>query len=299
MDLNSIGNMNIHLRNMELKSMWNMRKRNHDYTSKGQQRLDQMFESLYGANADEKEKAQKHLSEIMQKYYNGGKLTSEEKEYLRTHNPQAYNEIVQEEQEQKAFEQELHRCETKEDVERLKMNHINGALAGVSKVENNPNISKADKLAAFARAKRYVDNAIQSTQKFIESGEYAKLPTDAEKALAEKKEAEREELRMEAMQEAAKEQTEAVIKSSEKTESASPSAQNKEADEISVLQKQKVTELERELELPKPDSVLPESERYTESAEERKVKRARARAAYTAAPASDFTITHKSIDEKA
>ena len=95
MDLNSISNMNINLRNMEMKSMWDMRKRNKDFDSKGQQRLDQMFESMYGANAEENNGTDKKLSGIMQKYYNGGKLTSEEREYLRVKNPQAYNELVQ------------------------------------------------------------------------------------------------------------------------------------------------------------------------------------------------------------
>lgn len=292
MDFNSIGNMNIHLRTMELKSMWSMRKKNQDYTSKGQQRLDQMFESMYGANADEKEKAQQRLSEIMQKYYNGGKLTSEEREFLRTRNPQVYNEIVQEEQEQKAFEKELQRCETQEDVERLKMNHINGALAGISKVENNPNIPKAAKLAAFARAKRYIDNVVKTTQKFIESGAYSKLPTDAEKALAEKKEIEREKQQLEAVQEAAKEKTEAIVKNPEQTKAVEKTDEGTEKTEPVKAQETK------EIDAVKPDSVLPESERYVESAEERKVRRAKAKAAYAGASSFDFR-SKNTIDEKA
>ena len=294
MDFNSIGNMNIHLRTMELKSMWSMRKKNQDYTSKGQQRLDQMFESMYGANADAKEKAAQRLSEIMQKYYNGGKLTSEEREFLRTRNPQAYNEIVQEEQEQKAFEKELERCETKEDVERLKMNHINGALAGISKVENNPNIPKAAKLAAFARAKRYVDNVVKCTQKFIESGEYSKLPTDAEKALAEKKEIEREKQQIEAVQEAAKEKTEAIAKDPEQTETVEKTDETTGAEDTEPVKAQET----KEIDAVKPDSVLPKSERYVESAEERKVRRAKAKAAYAGASSFDFR-PKGTIDEKA
>ncbi|MBR2383951.1 MAG: hypothetical protein IKA89_09490 [Anaerotignum sp.] len=298
MNLSSISNMNLHLRNMELQSMWDMRRQNQDYTTKGQLRLDQMFEQMYGANAEEHNGSDQKLSDIMQKYYYGSKLTSEEMDYLRTKNPQIYNEILREEQEQKAFEKELKRCETKEDVERLKMNRINGALAGISKIENNPNIPKAQKLAAFARAKRCIDNVMESTERFIESGEYAKLPTDSEKALAEKKEAEREELRAEAMQEAIREKTEALAKTSEE-ETVPPESkpEHKEADETDAMQKQKLTELERELDFPRFDSVLPEAERHVESAEERKVKRARAKAAY--APASDITPASAGIDKKA
>ena len=47
MDFNMIGNMNTHLRTMELKTMWSMRKKNNDYSSKGQLRLDQMYEQMY------------------------------------------------------------------------------------------------------------------------------------------------------------------------------------------------------------------------------------------------------------
>lgn len=292
MDLNSMSNMNINLRNMEMKSMWDMRKRNKDFDSKGQQRLDQMFESMYGANAEEEHGTDKKLSGIMQKYYNGGKLTTEEREYLRVKNPQAYNDLVAEEQEQKAYEQELRRCKTKEEVERVKMNRIGESLSTVNAVKNNPNIPKAQKLALIAREKRRTDNINESTQKFIESGRYAKLPTEAEKALAEKKEAEREELRTETVQEAAKENAESIT---EEPASPAPSEESTETDE--PIETQKVKELERDF--LKLDSVLPESERHVESAEERKVRRARANAAYTAAPASDLTPTSTTIDKKA
>lgn len=291
MDLSNIGSMNINLRNMEMKSMWEMRKRNKDFHSKGQQRLDEMFESLYGADAEEKRGTDQKLSDIMQKYYTGGKLTAEERDYLRVKNPQAYNDLVAEEQEQKAYEQELRRCKTKEEVERLKMTRLGESLSTVNEIKNNPNIPTEKKLALIAREKRRTDNVNESTQKFIESGRYAKLPTEAEKALAEKKEAEREELRAEAVQEAAKEQSEMSTDASEE----SPSAEESKAAER--IEKQKLKELE--LDFLKPDSVLSQAERYTESAEERKVRQAKARAAYAPAPASDFTLASTGVDKKA
>lgn len=291
MDLNSIGNMNLHLRTMEMKSMWNMRKKNNDYTSKGQMRLDQMFESTYGASAEENGGTDKKLSAIQQKLYNGGKLTPEEREYLKAKNPQAYNELVQEEQEQKAYEQELRRCQTKEEVERVKMTRIGQSLSTVNEVKNNPNIPKEKKLALIAREKRRTDAVNESTQKFIESGEYAKLPTEAEKALAEKKEAEREKQKAEALQEAAKENAEAITKAPKQAASPEKTDETANIEETETIKTQEVKD---------PDSVLPASERYVESAEERKVRRAKAKAAYNSAASADFEAKSiRTIDEKA
>lgn len=296
MDLNSIGNMNLHLRTMEMKSMWNMRKKNNDYTSKGQMRLDQMFESMYGTSAEENGGTDKKLSAIQQKLYNGGKLTPEEKEYLKAKNPQAYNELVQEEQEQKAYEQELRRCQTKEEVERVKMTRIGQSLSTVNEVKNNPNIPKEKKLALIAREKRRTDAVNESTQKFIESGEYAKLPTEAEKALAEKKEAEREKQKAEALQEAAKENAEAITKAPKQAASPEKTDETANIEETETIKTQEV----KDPDAAKPDSVLPASERYVESAEERKVRRAKAKAAYNSAASADFEAKSiRTIDEKA
>ena len=297
MDLNSIGNMNINLRNLEMKSMWDMRKRNKDYDSKGQQRLDQMFESMYGANTEETNGTDKKLTGIMQKYYNGSKLTTEEREYLRVKNPQAYNELVAEEQEQKAYEQELRRCKTKEEVKRVKMTHLGQSLSTVNEVKNNPHIPKEKKLEWIAREKRRTDNINESTQKFIESGRYAKLPTEAEKALAEKKKAEREKLKAEAVKEAAKENTEAIFQTPEQNEPTDRPKTDR-TNEIPKTEESKSMESKADTDLTKPDSVLPEAERHTESAEERKVRRAKARAAYTAA-AADFAPKNSTIQTKA
>ncbi len=254
MNLYGIGNMNTHLRTTELKTMWNLRRKNNDYSSKGQLRLDQMFEQMYGKNGQDAHGNDTRLQEIQQKLYYGGKLTPDEMEYLKAKNPQAYNELVKEEQEQKAFERDLRRCETKEDVERLKMNKINGALSTISSVENNPNIPKMKKLEIIMKAKRMIDNAMESVAKFVKSGEFAKLPTEAEETQA----------RKEAAEQTQTEQEKIPVQKDEA-----------EAEELQQPETDKTTAETTANTKPKPEVDV-------ESPEERKVRRAKAKAAYTA-----------------
>ena len=100
------------------------------------------------------------------------------------------------EAEAKQYEEDLKRCKTKDEAQRIKMNKINASVASIRSIESNPHISDADKLA-FAQAEQVKMREIEKiTMKFIESGAYAALPTDAEKFQTEKEleEAKREEL---------------------------------------------------------------------------------------------------------
>ena len=132
----------------------------------------------------QRENGDDKLREIHQKLEAGGKLTPEEREYLQAKDPQSYQELVQEERQQKAYEQALRRCRTQEEVQRLQTQQINASLMVVRSIENNPHISKAKKLEIAMGEKRKVDAVAESTQRFIASGEYAKLPTEAEQAQA-------------------------------------------------------------------------------------------------------------------
>lgn len=171
--------------------MWNMRKQNNDYTSKGQERLDQMFEQMYGVNGQREDGTDNRLQKIRDKLTYGGNLSPDKMEYLRQKDPKTYAELKNEEMEQKAYEKDLRRCKTKEDVERLKMNRINQSLSVISATKNNPNIPKGQKLGIIMKEKRRMDHVNESTAKFVKSGEYAKLPTEVEEALARQEETER------------------------------------------------------------------------------------------------------------
>ena len=272
MNLNSIGSMNVQLQTMQMKSMWEMRQREKESFNEDMSKL----KEASAENTSEESGTQEdiRLTGIQQKLNAGSKLTSDEKEYLRTKDPIAYQKVVKIEQEQKLYEQELRCCRTQEEVDRLKLTRLGESLATVNEVKNDPNIAKEDKLELIMQEKRRTDAINESTNKFIESGEYEDLPTEAEKALAEQKEAERAKQRIEEAKKAEKQ----------------PSS--KQEEDLSVSDKA--------ADAPKPDSVLSESEQHTESAEEKKVRQARAKAAYTAVALSAFEPkTQHAVNEKA
>lgn len=195
MDFSGIGNVNAYLKNLKMQTQWNLKQQTGNYSAKGKS-LDQWLESPMKKTAEatqvqaqvdaQRENGDDKLREILQKLEAGGKLTREEREYLQAKDPQAYQELVAEEQEQKAYEQALRRCTTKEEVGRLRMGRIGASLARVQSVEHNSAVPMSKKLEIAMGEKRRVDAIAESTRRFVESGEYAKLPTQAEESQAQK-----------------------------------------------------------------------------------------------------------------
>ena len=264
MSFNVIGNMNTYLKSMQMKSVWDLKKKSGDYGAKGATNIQQMLDQIAGKTEDGSRQQDEKLSEILQKFYAGKKLSSEEREYLRDKAPLVYKELIAIEEEQKAYERELRRCETKEEVERVRMNRINGALTTVNAVSSNPNIPEGAKMAIIGQEKRRVDAIVESTEKFVRSGEYAKLPTEAEVAAAHKEQME-----------------ELYQKQGRENESkAEDSGQSEERNMDSGIASGAVdSESERDrVEEEQPDT----DDTCIESDEERKIRRAKAKAVYAA-----------------
>ncbi len=190
-DLTSIGNINKYIKNMKLRNQVEQRKQSGDFTSHYSTAGNWMMEEVKRQQENDK------MARITGKVLSGKKLTSEEREYLRTKNPQAYQQMLKSEQEQKAYEEELRRCETKEDVERLRINRINAALSVIKSVENNPGISAEQAMGIAMGELAKLQAYERITQEFIKSGEYAKLPTEAEERKAAKEAKEEREVSVE------------------------------------------------------------------------------------------------------
>ncbi len=187
-----------HLRkNAKLESKWEQRKQN-GYSTEGlteRQKDNVAFIKSY-KEQQEMHPEDKEMQKITNKIYAGSKLTEQEMQYLQKKNPVLYQKMRAMEAEAKQYEEDLKRCKTKDEAQRIKMNKINASVASIRSVESNPHISDADKLA-FAQAEQVKMREIEKiTTKFIESGAYAALPTDAEKFQTEKEleEAKREEM---------------------------------------------------------------------------------------------------------
>lgn len=246
MDFWSVGNLNCYVKNLKLQTQWTLKQQTGNYDTKGdtlEEWLDgpthqmEQTETPYGSGGD------KTLRKIHQKLEAGGKLTQKERDYLQNHDPEAYRELVNMEREQKAYEQQLRRCKSQEEVERLRMTRINISLTRVRAVEHNPNILLSKKLEIAMTEKQRVYRIAESTREFVASGEFAKLPTRTEEA------------------EAARDEVDTQ-----------PSATQQKND---VPQPSEGTG--------RPESKGEPIDVDTESPEERKVRRAKARAAYMVA----------------
>lgn len=187
-------------KNMEMKMKWQQKKAKNDFTADGSTKLKdptaQQAEEIRMAQADGSSKLS---SQIRTKLAAGKKLTQEEMDYLQKNDPQTYQKAKAIEEEQKSYEEELKRCRTKEDVQRVRMNRTAASLSTVNNVKNNPAIPEGAKLG-IAWQELMRNRALEETiSKFVKSGQYAQLPTEAEKMEAEKtlKEAKEAELKME------------------------------------------------------------------------------------------------------
>lgn len=195
-----------HLRkNAKLESKWEKRKQE-GFSTDGLTERQKDNVNFINAYKEQQElhPEDKEMQRITNKIYAGGKLTEQEMQYLQKKNPVLYQKMRAVEAEAKQYEEDLKRCKTKDEAQRIKMNKINASVASIRSVESNPNISDADKLA-FAQAEQAKMREIEKiTTKFIESGAYAALPTDAEKFQTEK---ELEEAKIEELQGADTEKT--------------------------------------------------------------------------------------------
>ena len=156
----------------------------------------QKIEDAYKMSA-QKEDSDEKLTKIRTKYMYGGNLSPDELDYIRRKDTKLYSEIKAEKDEIKNFEKKLKSAKTKEETQRVIADETNSALSKVNSVTNNPHISEADKMAVCAAEYRKLVAKQEIFKKFAEKGEYAKLPTDAEKREAEREimEAREEEIR--------------------------------------------------------------------------------------------------------
>lgn len=264
MDIFSIGSMNTYTKNLKMQTQWQLKQQSGDLTSHKKSLDEWLSASQTPASYGQAEHGDSQLRSIQQKLFAGKKLTAEERQYLKAKDPQTYAKLEAAEQEQKAYERELKRCKTKEDVQRLKTTYLNASLAVVKAVENNPNIGIEKKLEIMVQEKQRCDRLEESTMAFVRRGEYAKLPTDAEKAKADK----------------------------EQAEETRPAERTEEAAELEEAAKTEETAGEQDAagtEDPVQEEAHTEAKQpaiRVESPEARKVRRAKAKAAYTEPSAS-------------
>lgn len=166
---------------------------------------ERMIEQFKEQAAQEKEA--EYANGIANKVMSGKNLSMEEIEYLQQKNPELLKKYREMQEEKKSYERQLRRCKTKEEVERVRVNKINGYLAQAKSISHNAVIPKGEKKAMLEEIMARLTNIEKVHAKFVKSEQYRKMPREQEVA-KERAElhSERQEAVTEMLKEAGKEQ---------------------------------------------------------------------------------------------
>ena len=167
------------------------------------------------------------------------------------------------------------------------MAHTATSLSAVNSIMNNPVIPEEKKFELVMQEHRKNQAMQTTTQEFVESGQYAKLPTEAERQKAEKdlKEAKEKELGIENPAE----------KTEEKDQKEDPAAEENVKDEAAAAEEAvRAAQMEKEVKTLTREREMSRMEAET-TPEALKVKRARARAAYQT---SSTEVRQQMVDVK-
>ncbi len=175
---------------------------------------ERMLEQFKEQAAQEKEA--EYTNGIANKVMSGKTLSSEEIEYLQQKNPELLKKYREMQEEKKSYERQLRQCKTKEEVERVRVNKINGYLAQAKSISHNAVIPKGEKKAMLEEIMARLTNMEKVYVKFVKSEQYRKMPREQEiaKERAELS-SEREEAVTELLKEAGEEQKEVAEESKE------------------------------------------------------------------------------------
>ena len=182
-----MGSVNQYARMQQLEAHWNLKKQSGDVT--GHDSLSDLMRktptaAAYQEQVDARNAQQdSKMESIRTKLMTGKPLTADEKKYLQEKDPVAYQKLKAAEVEQAAYEREMRRCRTKEDVQRLRMTKLGSALADVNEVKNNPHMAEK-RLERVLEIQNRVRKLEGSFRRYAKSAEYQEKPTDAERTKA-------------------------------------------------------------------------------------------------------------------
>lgn len=268
MDFTNIGNLGNYIKNFKLETKWKEKKDSGDYTKKMEARkaAKQAVESMAEQMREEKQNSDKDMQTITLKLSSGKKLSQKEMEYLSKKNPQLYQKAKQIEAEKEKYKENLKKCKTKEEVQRLKASYVGEALSKVNSIVNNPHIPEGKKLELVMEIHAKVCAVVETEKEFVESGEYAKLQTEAERNEELKEKAEAEEIKPE--------EEEKEVPEDEETKAGTGSEAVNEVEAVAGKEKETETEMEpqnpAEGEIPrvkKENNIPSEHIKYRENAE--------------------------------
>ena len=188
-----ISSLNSYTQNMKMQMKWRQRQSSGNYKAGDPVNKASSSESLRDESSADATSLLKTLdtsnvsrAQIDAKMRSGKRLSAAEMEYLKENDPQTYQKAREIQMEREAYERELKQCRTKEEVQRVKLSHAAASMASVKNIETNPNIPEGAKLGLMMQELAKTKALSDTEREFVESGGYQALPSEEERRKAEK-----------------------------------------------------------------------------------------------------------------
>ena len=166
---------------MVMQNKWEQKKNTGNINKKEKKELTPQEKELqrYREQLEETKKG-KEYSALYSKIQSGQKLSPAEEDKLKAQDMKAYLDYKADQAEQEAFEEKLKHCKTKDEAQRLKTTKMQSNLSKIKNVENDPYISDSEKLRIARQIQGDTTASAKIFDKFTQSEEYEKMPTEAE-----------------------------------------------------------------------------------------------------------------------
>lgn len=191
----SITSLNSYVRTNEMTRKWTLKKDTGDMTADGTMSVSEAWRQkknaqdkliMQGLISDQdKQKENDKMTAILTKMSRGEHLTPEELALLKEKDPQAYQAEMERRQSAESYKRDLSNAKTKEEFQRIRMSRASANMTRLNAVKNDSAIPDSAKLAIYGDINARLKTEREIERKFVESGEYDKLPTEREKAEAE------------------------------------------------------------------------------------------------------------------
>lgn len=116
MSIMMVTSINSYTKSMEMKMKWQKKQTSGDYAADGKTSIDDSTRSrLEEIRESQSDGSKQMAAQIDLKMMSGKRLTAQEMEYLKEHDPETYKKAKAVEMEREAYERELKSCKTKEE----------------------------------------------------------------------------------------------------------------------------------------------------------------------------------------
>lgn len=164
-----------------LDNKWQQRKNNiNEKKNVREMTQDERMLADFQERMDKERESNKH-ADIYNKLKTGGKLTSEEIDYLKKNDPESLKKYREAQAEKEAYEKALKNCKSKDEVERVKMNKMGEFSAQAKQITTDPYIPLDKKVELMNQMNNRLCLVDEAHMDFVKSKRYLDMPTEEER----------------------------------------------------------------------------------------------------------------------